>query len=525
MSNPHQFATRLVLSLTALIAVGGSGFYLVHVQKRPVAMAGKESASVASKSSGPALLVEALPVQCRIVQEQNTLSGQVEPFRIATVAAEVARPIVSRPVQQGDRVVAGAILATLETDTAQAVLDQARATAAQTVAARRQAESELARAIVETDAARQQARAGLDQASAAERQARAQVAQANAGRQKAATLTRRQELRQTEAALAQARSDEKLAKIENDRNVLLVKEGAAPRQSLDRTQAALEATTARRQSAEEALSLANEGARQEDIATAAAQVDAADAQVRSAAAQTQSARATVRIADTRDTRLEALRHQIEGLRAQEAQAVAAVHQSEISLGKSRIAAPFTGRVLATLAEAGEMTAPGTPLIRLGAIDRVKVTFSVPESSRPALRKGQAAKITVDALPGRSFPGTLTALGFQADAKARAFPIEITVLNPEERLLPNMVAHLALTIHQPTAHLLVPISAVTTDNGTPCVFVLRGERAIRTAVKLGSPLGDQVEILQGLQSADRIAATPQRLSDGVNVRVQAQGASR
>jgi len=525
MPNPHQFATRVVLSLTALVAVGGSGFYLVHAQKRSGGVSGTGAARVSSSASGPALLVEALPVQSRIVQGQNTLSGQVEPFRIATVAAEVARPIVSRPVQQGDRVVAGTTLATLETDTARAALDAARASAAQAVAARQQAESELARAIVETDAGRQQARAGLDQASAAERQARAQVAQADAGRQKAATLTRRQELRQAEAALAQARSDEKLAKIENERNVLLVKEGAAPQQSLDRTQAALEATTARRQSAEEALSLASEGARQEDIAAAAAQVDAADAQVRSAAAQTQSARASVRIADTRDTRLGALRHQIEGLRAQEAQAVAAVHQSEISLGKSRIAAPFTGRVLATLAEAGEMTAPRTPLIRLGAIDRVKVTFSVPESSRPALHKGQAAKITVDALPGRVFTGTLTALGFQADAKARAFPIEITVLNSDERLLPNMVAHLALSINQPVAHLLVPISAVTTDNGTPCVFVLREERAVRTAVKLGSPFGDQVEIVEGLRAADRIAATPQRLSDGANIRIQAQGASR
>jgi RND family efflux transporter MFP subunit len=523
MSHPNRFTTRLVLSLTALFAVGGSGLYLVHAQRRPTPPQTHEAAS--TSSTGPALLVEAIPVRSRSVQDSNALSGQVEPFHIATVAAEVARPIVRRPVQQGDRVTAGATLATLETDTAQAALDQARAAAAQAVAARRQAESDLARAGVETDAARQQARAGLDQASAAERQARAQVAQADAGRQKTNTLTRRQELRQAEAGLAQARSDEKLAKIENDRNVLLVREGAAPRQSLDRTQAALEAATARHQSAEEALSLATEGARQEDIASASAQVDAADAQVRSALAQTASARAAVRIADTRDTHLESLRHQIEGLRAQEAQAVAAMRQAEISLGKSHITAPFTGRVLATLAEAGEMTAIGMPLVRLGAIDRVKVTFSVPESSRPALRLGQVVTITVDALPGQRFTGSLTALGFQADPKARSFPIEITVPNPEERLLPNMVTHLALAIDRPVARLLVPISAVTTDNGASCVFVLRDGKATRTAVKLGAPVGDQVEIVQGVQPGDCIAATPQRLTDGANVRIVAQGENR
>ncbi len=523
MPQSNRFAIRLALSLTLLLAVGGGGLYLVQAQSRSGSRPEKVSALPAS--SGAALLVEAVPVRTRRVPSENSLSGQVEPAHIATVATEVARRIVRRPVQQGDPVVAGETLVVLETDTAQAALDQARASAAQMKAARLQAESELERAVVETDAGRQQARAGLAQASAAEGQARAQVAQADAGRQKATTLTRRQELRQAEAGLAQARSDEKLAKIENDRNVLLVKEGAAPQQSLDRTRAALEVTIARRQSAEETLSLATEGARQEDLAVARAQVDAADAQVRSAAAQTQSARAAVRIADTRDTRLAALRHQIEGLRAQEAQAVAAVHLAEISLGKSRIVAPFRGRILATLSEAGEMAAIGTPLVRLGAIDRVKVVFAVPESSRPALHLGQTTTITVDALPDQKFSGMLTSLGFQADAKARSFPIEITVANPGERLLPNMVAHLVLTIDPPTARLLVPISAVTTDNGTPCVFVLRGGKAVRTGVKLGAPLGDQVEIVQGVQANDAVAATPQRLSDGANVRLVHSGESR
>lgn len=521
MSNLSRFAPRFVLSLAVLSAIGG-GFWLVHAQGRP---AGNQEARKKALASEPTLLVEAVPVECRSVQAENRLSGQIEPVHIATVAAEVARRIVQRPVNQGDRVVAGAPLALLETDTAQAALDEARAAAAQATAARRQAESDLERIRVETDAARQQARAGLAQASAAEEQARAQVAQAGAGRQKTQSLTRRQELRQAEAALEQARSDERLAKIENDRNLLLVKEGAAPRQALDRTQATLEIATARRRAAEESLSLANEGARQEDITAASAQVAAAEAQVRSATAQTQNARAAVRIADTRDTRLEALRHQIEGLRAQEAQAIAAVHQAEISLRKSRIAAPFTGRVLATPAESGEMTAPGAPLVRLGAIDRVKVTFSVPESSRPALRLGHAETITVDALPGSRFTGTLTALGFQADPKARAFPIEITVANPEERLLPNMVAHLTLPLDRPTLRLLVPISAVATEEGASCVFALRDGKAVRTPVKLGAPVGDRVEIVEGVQAEERIAATPQRLTDGAHVRIMHSGENR
>lgn len=483
MSIHSRFLYRALITvgLSASLVLGG---YVVRAQSRRSAPPSRPA------SRGPVLLAEAVTVRSQAVRSWNRLSGQVEPYRIAAVSAEVAARITARPIEQGDRVAQGGLLADLDTDAARAALDAARAARAQARAARRQAETDYARAVVETDANRQQARA--------------QVQSAVAGEQKARAFTREQELRQAEAALSQARTDERLARIEADRYTRLVAEGAVAQQTLDRAQATLDAAAARRQSAEQAVSLAREGAREEDIAAAAAQVD--------------TARAGLRIADTRDTRLATLRRQIDALRAQEDQAAAAVRQAEVYLRKHRIASPLTGRVLATFAEVGEIVAPGAPLARLADIRRVKATFAVPESSRGGLRLGQAVTLSADAIDGKTFTGRITVLGYQAAAATRAFPLEVTVDNPGEILLPNMVARLRLPMGAAASRIVVPLSTVTTTEATSYVFVLKEGRAVRRAVTLGVPVGEGIEITRGLSAGETIAATPQRLTDGAAVRL-------
>lgn len=480
-----------------------------------------EAASPAAKENAPALLTEAVLVRSQYVQAENQLSGQVEPYHVAVIAAEVANRIVARPVSQGDAVHAGQLLAALDSEATITSLRQAEAAKAQATAVRRQAETDYQRAVVETDANHQQALAQVSQATADAAKARAQLQQATAGERKTRSFTRAQEQRQAESALSQANTDEKLARIELSRYTYLVRQGASPQQELDRAQATFDAAVAKRESAQQAVSLAKEGARQEDQEAAAAQTQAAKAQVDGAAQQVESALAGLRIANTRNTRLAVLRRQIESLKAQEAEALEAVRQARIALDKRQVRAPFAGRILATLADKGDMTAAGTPVVRLGETRRVKVTFAVPEASRPALHQNQPVVLTADALPNQRFAGRITALGYQADPRSRAFPIEVTVQNPSETLLPNMVARLRLSVGRSEGLALIPASAVTTDGEKTFVYVLQADRAVRRDVHLGAPHGNDVEVIAGVTPGEQIAATPQRLSDGATVRVASE----
>lgn len=509
--------TLIAVVVTAFV---GTSLLVIRAQSRtdraqPPPRGGRGTTDLRTPLSVRSLTVRSYPVR-----EENTLSGQVEPNRTATIASEVGDRMVRRFVERGDAVRQGAELAVLYDASARTALAQAHDACAQASAARRQAEADYRRVAVETDAARAQARAQLAQAGAEVDRARAQLAQASAGERKSQAYTRRQEIRQAEEALTQTRTEEHLAKLEHERSVYLVREGALAQQALDRARAAWDAASARRQSADQALSLAKEGARQEDREAAAAQVAAARAQAAASEQRVEEARAALRATETREMRLAALRSQIAGLRAQESQTRDALRQAQITCSRHTLRAPFAGRVLATLAEVGDMLAPGAPVVRLGEVSRVKVVFGIPEAARPSQVTGRRLSLTADALPGRVFTGRITALGYQADPKSRTFPLEVTIENPDGALLANMVARIRLPVNAPRVRTEIPCGAVASLRESPCVYVLQRERAIRRLVRLGAPRGDSVEILEGLRPGERIAAEPQMLYEGACVRATA-----
>lgn len=175
-----------------------------------------------------------------------------------------------------------------------------------------------------------------------------------------------------------------------------------------------------------------------------------------------------------------------------------------------------------------MTAPGSPVIKLGDIRQIKAVFAVPEGSRPLLREGQKVSIAADTLPGKTFAGRVRTLGYEADNRSRTFPVEITVANPSEALLPGMVARLALNgvsadaPYNARSAVIVPVASVASDEGGGYVVVLKEGVATRRAVTLGAPVGaETVEITSGLAVGEIIAKTPQRLTNGARVQLVAR----
>jgi hypothetical protein len=450
-----------------------------------------DSSVNSSGDSRPVLLAEGVPVVAARGGGSVIISGQIEPVAVAMIAAEVSARVVSRPVQRGDAVPMGRALVVMDDASARATLDQAIAAQSQASAALRQLQQDYGRIATETQAAQEQAKA--------------QLSQAQAGEKKTRSATRDQELRQAESSLKQAQTDENLARIEAERYRRLVDQGAVARQVLDQRQAVLDVAISRRESAEQAVSLAREGARQEDIAAATA--------------QTESARAAVLSAASRPARLASIQEQIAALKAQEEQSAAAVRAARIALGKHVIHAPFPARILETRVEVGEMTSPGSPALKIGDIRQVKAVFAVPESSRVLLQEGKAISISADAVRGKTFLGRVRTIGYEADSRSRTFPVEITVSNAGEILLPGMVARLSLAEAPRKDIVVAPLSSVASDEVGSYVIALKDGVAVRRAVTIGAPAGtDAVEIVSGLTSGEVIAKTPQRLTGGAKIRL-------
>jgi HlyD family secretion protein len=91
-----------------------------------------------------------------------------------------------------------------------------------------------------------------------------------------------------------------------------------------------------------------------------------------------------------------------------------------------LVAPIAGVVMGRHAEPGEVLAPGTPVVTLGEIARPYVTVYLPEGALARVRVGAAAVGRLDGLPGRAFPGRVTAVSSAAEFTPRV------ALTEEER---------------------------------------------------------------------------------------------
>ncbi|MCA8906902.1 MAG: HlyD family secretion protein [Rhodospirillaceae bacterium] len=195
-------------------------------------------------------------------------------------------------------------------------------------------------------------------------------------------------IRAAEAALAAAESQRDLARTENARAEDLAPGGAITLTRLDQTRADLE--TAR----QAALS-------------AQAQLENA----RAALAEAEAARGEMTVLDRQ---LAELGPEEQRLQAQRAQAV-------LNLEDRTIAMPFDGVVDQVFVDTGEYVTAGQRLAMVHDPDRVRVEANVRETDIRFFRPGQTVHITVDALPGRTFEGTVERVGQAATSEFALLP--------------------------------------------------------------------------------------------------------
>ena len=122
-------------------------------------------------------------------------------------------------------------------------------------------------------------------------------------------------------------------------------------------------------------------------------------------------------------------------------------------------------------------------------------------------------VSVDALDGRSFKGTLARIA-RAEDTERMMRVEIDLPNPDDLLFDGMYGKAIITLGQDARSFAVPSSALVEHTGHSggVVFVVRDGIARRTEVKLGGDNGSQAEILLGHRPG-RPRHPPRRDTDG------------
>jgi len=209
----------------------------------------------------------------------------------------------------------------------------------------------------------------------------------------------------------------------------------------------------------------------------------------------------------------------DALLAQIRQAEAALRLAQIHLKNTTIRAPISGIISKRFLDQGAFVSTTTPMVRIVAMDKVKVLVQVVESELAQLRIGAKAEISVDAYRKQVFRGEVSCISPTVDPESRMADIEIQVGNKDHRLKPGMFARVNLVVQRRNGVLLLLKDSLVRESGYTRVFVHENGRALLREVSLGLEGEKYVEVVRGLQEGEEVIVAGQyELKDSMPVRV-------
>jgi HlyD family secretion protein len=167
--------------------------------------------------------------------------------------------------------------------------------------------------------------------------------------------------------------------------------------------------------------------------------------------QTSAALKKATAAIERDRALEQVaERQVELAKANIDNAEESLKLAKIILDYTVLSAPFDGVITVREAELGEIMAPGTPVATLADLDHIWLRAYINETDIGKIRLGQAATVTTDTYPGKTYKGHVSFISSSAEFTPKSvethaervtlvYRIKIDIDNPTHELVPGMPA--------------------------------------------------------------------------------------
>jgi RND family efflux transporter MFP subunit len=213
---------------------------------------------------------------------------------------------------------------------------------------------------------------------------------------------------------------------------------------------------------------------------------------------------------------------VDDLRGQWEVAQAKLQRTQTLLEYARITAPFSGMTTARFVDPGAFipaaTTGSTPqsaaLVTLMDYGRVRVQAFVPEQEVPFIKNGTPAKVSLEELPGRTFPGSVTRFAHALDPATKTMLTEIEIPNPDGEVRPGAYAGVQLELERKQNALLVAVQALLVEKAGTSVFTVVDGKAKKNPVQVGFNDGTNVEIVGGIQADQAVILLgKQALNDG------------
>jgi HlyD family secretion protein len=383
------------------------------------------------KPAEPTVSVQVVSVKKATIEQTVTSEAVLYPLAQSAIVPKISAPIKAFYVHRGGKVRAGQLLATLEN-------------------------RDLAAAAQDNQGAYDQAQAAYTIATASTLPEEIQKAQGD-----------------TQAAKVALEAEQKLYDSRQD----LYKQGALPRKDLDQAAVALTQAKNQYELAQRHLDALMAVSKQQELKSAAGQLQSAKGKYLGAAAQ---------------------------------------------LSYSEIRSPINGVVTDRSLYPGEMAAAGTPLLTVMDTSSVIARAHIPQDQAAVLKLGDKAAITV---PGEEDPieGKVTVVSPALDPNSTTVEVWLQAKNPKGRLRPGTSVQISMLARAVPNSRVVPAAAVlTSPDGSNYVMVAGSDnKAHQKTVKTGIKQGDQVQIVEGLAEGERVITSgAYGLPDNTKIRIEA-----
>lgn len=482
---------------------------------------GRNAAQAAAQPSGKgsAASVVIAPTTSRsIVQILQSVGNVESPFKVE-ISPKTAGRIEYLQAREGDVVKVGQVLLKIDPSDLQGALLQQVASVAEARSRLAQAKITQGSTNVGVTSQIQQQRAGLGSVQANLDQVQqsyvAQVAAAQAQVSMAMS-----EVSNAQAALNKEVFTLRNAQSKYDRTNSLFSQGFISAQDLDDAKTALDVQKSSVDLAKGLLAAARSqlDVQQQNL-TIAKRKGISD--IAASKATVAEAQATLRVANANRSQMPAYKENLAALQSTVDAAIAQVRQAQARLADTVVHATIAGTVTARKADPGALASPGTPVLEVQFLDWLYVTATLPLDSSTQLHAGQIAKITFDALPGRTFVGPITNVNPAADPLSRQFGVKVRLENQSHTIRPGMYARVTIDTGMVNAKVVVPREAIqTSSDGSTTVTVVDADNVAHVRpVKVGVSDDRGVQITDGVHPGENVVVlTFNPIKDGQKVAI-------
>ncbi len=214
--------------------------------------------------------------------------------------------------------------------------------------------------------------------------------------------------------------------------------------------------------------------------------------------------------------------------AQQKSTEANVAEIRATIERKTIRAPFSGILGIRKVNLGQYLAAGDAVVPLQSLNPIYVDVGLPQQALGQVSVGRTLRVTSEDLPGKVFPGRVTALDSVVDQSTRNVQVQATLSNPEGKLRPGMFVQVEVGLGASRPMITLPASAISYAPYGDSVFIItdlkdpKGQtyRGVRQQfVKVEGSRGDQVAVVSGVKPGDEVVTSAVfKLRNGAAVQV-------